>query len=288
VKRWLGPLSLVLIGFPIALLALIEFEIRRSGLGDRPLYRADAVIGYIPLPLQNGRFANQHAWAFNERSMYTAQRFDTSGDARDILLIGDSLVFGGEFMESTVGPALARTSGARVWPIAAPSWGLANELTYLEENPDVAGGVDDIVFVVNSDDFGPASHWISDYMHPTRRPRSLALYWLGAKFLSGWETSAIPVVDRGPLGRRMAQLRSKTSARLHFIYYPSKDELAANKACFDVPEFMRSYPGYCLGQDPEWSPAIYLDEIHPQIEASPMLGRALARGLIAASSTAQR
>jgi hypothetical protein len=288
VKRWLGPLGLVLIGFPIALLALIEFEIRRSGLGDRPLYRADAEIGYIPLPRQRGRFANQHDWAFNERSMHTAQRFDTSGDDRDILLIGDSLVFGGHFIESTLGPALARASGARVWPIAAPSWGLANELTYLEDNPDVAAGVDHIVFVLNSEDFGPASHWVNNYMHPTRQPRSFALYWLGAKFRSGGDSGAIPVIDRGPLEKRMVQLSGKTKARLHVFFYPSRGELAANKNCFDMPEFMRSYRGYCLGEDPEWSQSFYLDEIHPRFEAGPLLGRALARGLTATSSAAQR
>ncbi len=281
-RRLLGPLGLLLLGLPIAIMALIEFEIRRSGLGDRPLYRADAVIGYIPRSSQHGMFANRVEWSFNERSMRNAGSFSPDASARDILLIGDSLVFGKHYESATPGPELARTSGARVWPIAAPSWGLANELTYLELNPDVASRVDDIVFVVGSGDFGPASNWVNDYMHLRARPRSYALYWLASQFLLGSDGDAIPVTDRGPLAERLERLRRQTSARILFLYYPSKEELGSGKPCAFVPQFLQGYPGYCLGLDPEWSAEFYEDPIHPRADASPLLGRAMARGLNAA------
>lgn len=278
-RRWLGLFGLFLAGFPLAVLALAEYQVRSTGLGDRPLYHADAIIGYIPRPSQQGKFKNALEWAFNERSMRTAKPFWPDDKARDILLIGDSLVFGGHDNLSAPGPVLARMTGARVWPIAAPSWGLANELTYLEDNPDVTERVDDIIFVVNSEDFGPASYWVNEYMHPTRRPRSYAAYWLGSQFLMGWNGGAIPVVDRGPLAARLARLRGRTKARFLFLYYPSLDELAGKHGCFEAPEFTKAYPGYCLGQDQEWSPTIYADHIHPRDEANPLLGRAMARAL---------
>ena len=283
-RRWAGPASLFLLGFPLAVLALAEFEIRRSGLGDRPLYRADATIGYIPLPSQRGRFSNRDDWAFNARSMRTAEPFRPDADVRDILLIGDSIVFGGHANAATPGPALARASGARVWPIAAPSWGLANELTYLEDNPDVARAVDDIVFVVNSGDFGPASHWINEYMHRTEEPLSYAAYWLGSQFLMGSDSNAIAVAGRGPPGPRLARLRQVTGARILFLYYPTRDEIDGGQVCFPVPQALRAFPGFCLGMDPEWSTAFYQDLVHPRPEASPLLGRAMARALEAAAS----
>ena len=278
----MGPLGLLLLGLPIAIMALVEFEIRRSGLGDRPLYRTDSVIGYIPKPSQHGRFANTVEWSFNERSMRNAGPFTPDASARDILLIGDSLVFGRHYEAATPGPELARASGAQVWPIAAPSWGLANELTYLELNPDVARSVDDIVFVVGSEDFGPASYWVNDYMHLRARPRSYALYWLTSQFLMGRDSDAIPVTERGPLAERLERLRQQTKARMLFLYYPTKDELGSGKPCAFVPQVLRTYPVYCLGLDPEWSADFYEDNIHPRADASPLLGRAMARGLKAA------
>ncbi len=282
-RQRLGLVVLFVLGLPLAILALVEIEVRRSGLGDRPLYRADATIGYIPRPSQHGLFDNRLAWAFNERSMRTDAPFRPDAGARDILLVGDSLVFGWHGNAATIAPALARETGARVWPIAAPSWALANELTYLEHNPDVAQQVDDIVVVVNSGDFGPASNWANNFMHPTKRPLSYAVYWLGSLFLMGWDGDAIPVSDRGPLGPRVERLQRLTKARLLFLYYPTRDELAAGKPCFAVPTFTRRYPGYCLGHDPEWSTAFYQDEVHPRPEASPLLARAIARALALAN-----
>lgn len=282
-KALFGPLGLFILGFPIALLALVEFEIRRSGLGDRPLYRANSLIGYIPYPSQRGKFANSVDWSFNERSMRNAGPFRPDPSARDILLVGDSLVFGKHYELETPGPEMAKASGARVWPIAAPSWALANQLTYLEINPDIARDVDDIVFVVNSGDLGPASNWVNDFMHLRAKPHSYAFYWLGSQFLMGWGGSAIPVADRGPLADRLERLRGQTKARILFLYYPSKDELQTGEPCSFAPQELRKYPGYCLAQDPEWSVDFYEDEIHPRADASPLLGRAMARGLNAAN-----
>lgn len=283
-KQGLRLAALFLLGLPLAFLALLEFEVRRSGLGDRPRYHADAQIGYIPLPSQHGQFENRLAWSFNERSMRTDAPFHPDAAKRDILLIGDSVVFGWHGNAATIAPALARETGARVWPIAAPSWGLANELTYLEDNPDVAQRVDDIVFVVNKDDFGPASYWINEYRHPTHDPVSYAAFWLGLQFLIDTDGDAIPVIDRGPLGPRVAALRTRTKARLLFLYYPTIDALDPENACFDIPAFLRGHAGYCLAMNPDWSAAFYEDGVHPLAAASPKVARVFASALAIADA----
>lgn len=276
--RWLPRLILILTVAALAFFAILEVDLRRTGALDRPLFRGDAAIGYLPLPSQAGSFRNRHPWIFNARSMQTSRPFAPDEQARDILLIGDSIVFGNYVDGHTAGPELARISGARVWPVAAPSWGLANQLTYLEENPDVANAVDDIVFVLNSEDFGPASQWADRYVYPRERP------WSHAAFALGWHFSIdrgspIHVMDRGPLGQRLASLRSRTKARLTFALYPSLAEFAADRPCFALPEGLAAIPSICLGRNPAWSTGLYRDELHPRVEANAVMARAIAEGM---------
>lgn len=277
-RCWIQRIVLILVVTALTSFAILEVDLRRSGALDRPLFRGDAAIGYLPLPSQAGRFRNHHPWAFNERSMATSRQFAPDAQARDILLIGDSIVFGDYVEGQTAGPALARASGATVWPIAAPSWGLANQLTYLEENPDVVSAVDDIVFVLNSEDFGPASWWADRYVYPRERP------WSHAAFALGWYLSInrgapIHVKDRGPLGQRLAALQSRTKARLTFALYPSLAEFNANRPCFALPEGLRAIPSICLGRNPAWSAGLYRDELHPRAEAHAVLAQAIAEGM---------
>lgn len=277
-KRWFQRIVLILVATALVSFAILEVDLRRTGALDRPLFRGDAAIGYLPLPSQAGRFRNHYPWAFNERSMATSRPFAPDEQARDILLIGDSIVFGDYVDGQTAGPALARVSGATVWPVAAPSWGLANQLTYLEENPDVASAVDDIVFVLNSEDFGPASQWADRYVYARERPWSHAAFALGWHF-SIHRGSPIHVKDRGPLGQRLTSLQSRTKARLTFALYPSLAEFAADRPCFALPEGLAATPSICLGRNPAWSAQTYRDELHPRAEAYAVLAQAIAEGM---------
>ena len=70
-----------------------ELVVRYKGMVDFPLYDANSVIGYIPSANQKGSFLNKHTWEFNSLHMGSTD-FLTS-PATDILLIGDSIVLGG-------------------------------------------------------------------------------------------------------------------------------------------------------------------------------------------------
>ncbi|MGU5731348.1 hypothetical protein ACV1DR_20970 [Aeromonas jandaei] len=118
-------------------LALIEIGIRISGIIDFPLYDADNHIGYIPKPNQSGSFLRTHDWQFNSLSMGATEFRPTDKDT-DTLLIGDSIVLGGNPYKQgdRLGPQLQLIHGGNVWPISAGSWALRNELVYLNLHPE--------------------------------------------------------------------------------------------------------------------------------------------------------
>lgn len=88
-----------------ALLAA-EGGVRALGMVDFPLYEANARIGYIPAANQQGSFLNKNDWEFNALHM-GAPAF-TPGPALDVLLVGDSVVYGGNGYRQPdrLGPAL--------------------------------------------------------------------------------------------------------------------------------------------------------------------------------------
>jgi hypothetical protein len=156
-----------------------EVVVRQAGLIDVPLYDADNRIGYIPKPNQHGSFLNGNDWTFNELSMGTARPFQTT-DGTDVLLVGDSIVMGGNRYRQTerLGPQLEQATGAAVWPIGAASWRLQNEFHYLADHPQVVAAVDRIVFVVNSNDFAGVSSWRTEMVHPRHPPVSALAHFL--------------------------------------------------------------------------------------------------------------
>ena len=82
--------------------------------------------------------------------MGTPLTFTGSG----ILLVGNSIVDGGLWVDQN--QRLAAQIGARsrrpVWPIAAGSWSVLNELAYLRRRPDIVRRVDQVVLVISSPD----------------------------------------------------------------------------------------------------------------------------------------
>jgi hypothetical protein len=170
-----------------------EFANNMAGLVDFPLYDANNQIGYIPKPNQAGSFMTTNDWAFNELSMGTARKFSPDDNKIDVLLIGDSIVYGGNpyKKDERLAPQLERVSGRTVWPISAGSWGLQNELQYLRDHPLVLDGVDQVVFVLNSGDFDLPSSWSSEMSHPRTHP-PLALVYLLNKFVIKPKYTTLP------------------------------------------------------------------------------------------------
>lgn len=266
----------------------------------RPLYHADNSIGYIPLPNQSGS-AYGRLWVFNERSMGTASPFRPTA-RNDIVLIGDSLVFGGQFTQTDkLASRLEAVSGAKVWPISAPSWALQNELQYLRDHPEVVRGADEIVFLLNAKDFRWPSSWASKLSHP-RHPEPLPRSLLWSAIRRKWHRTFGKPADatkvqtpyrrpRPPPGLKVAPRDNIAdvealvrSARkpIYFIFYPDQVELPGPDRCgFELPDVAR-LPGLtvaCVKADKRWSRARYSDHIHPTVEGVEVLSRIIAESL---------
>lgn len=210
----------------IVLISTAEIGIRMLGLVDFPLYNADSRIGYIPKPNQSGSFMNTNDWVFNELSMGTARKFQPS-DRTDILLVGDSIVFGGNSykQEERLGPQLEGATGDVVWPISAGSWGLQNELQYLQDHPDVVASVDRIILILNSADFDQPSSWISEFTHPREYPVSALCYLLERQIFKPKRTvqpeTKVPARDAVAEFKKFAIVYSKP---FDLWLYPTKAE----------------------------------------------------------------
>lgn len=205
-----------------------EVAARFLGLIDFPLYDANAEIGYIPSASQRGSFMNRNDWQINELHM-SAGPFQPSSEG-NVLLIGDSIVWGGNSYAANerLGAQWQSLARAKIWPVAAGSWGLQNEITYLNQHPDVVGKVDEIVFVSNSGDFDEPSSWVCEMTHPRKYPQ-LATLFLLEKFVlkKDCPTEVAPAL-RVPKQNPLEMLRSFGHAHpgkpLKFILYPDRAE----------------------------------------------------------------
>ncbi len=70
-----------------------SLALRLSGVVDFPVYDSDREIGYVLRPNQSGTFLQKNAQVVNDQSMSTT-KWAPNG-SRDLLLIGDSVVLGG-------------------------------------------------------------------------------------------------------------------------------------------------------------------------------------------------
>ena len=156
----------------------VELLVRLLGLTDFPLYDANNSIGYILKPSQSGEFLNKNAWQFNALSMQNDEEFLPDHNKVNTLLIGDSIVSGGNPLskKDRLGFQLAKVLNQPVWSISSGSWALRNELTYLMLHPDVVKGVDHIIFILNSGNFGKASSWACEFSHPRTYPLIASFY----------------------------------------------------------------------------------------------------------------
>lgn len=260
----------------IAVLAcVVEAGPRVAGMTDFPVYRADATIGYLPAPSQTGAFLRTNDWAFNSHSMGVAEEF-APGPQRDVVLIGDSVVFGGNPYRQAekLGPQLQERLGQPVWPVGAGSWALRNALTYLKLNPDVVAGADAFVFVLNSGDFAQASSWPCDRTHPRARPAIASIYLLERYALRAGDCEAIPAGMQVPPGDWREEFKAFVASApgkpIRVFLYPELSEQ-------DQRQFSRlnehgrtlvalggeSVKAYSVGEDSRWTLAHYRDGIHP-------------------------
>ena len=257
-----------------------------------PYYHADNRIGYIPLPNQSGIYRGGR-WVLNELSMGTDRPFaPTAG--RDILLVGDSIVFGINLRQSDkLGAQLEQATGARVWPIGVPSWAFQNELQYLRDHPQVVAGADQIVFVLNGADFDRPTSWKADETHPLppRLPRFLL--WEAivrhVRSLTGIRPDPAPVQVSADMrvaprdnAADLAALVAGAGKPVLLVFYPNRAQAEAGDPCgFPLPSVARvaGVATLCIKQDARWSPGLYADYIHPSRQGSDALAQIIAAAL---------
>lgn len=287
IRKIAGAAVILMVGGVI----VAEAGLRFAGFTDFPLYEADNRIGYIPAANQSGSFLNSRDFATNADHMGTADPFNP-GPGLDVLLVGDSIVWGGNPYRASerLAPQLEAASDAKVWPISAGSWSLVNELNYLEDHPHVVGGSDRIVFVLNNADFGTPSSWRDPLTHPRQAPISALQYGL-QKYVLKQQTPPTPaelvVPDENPLEKLTAFLDG-CACEADFWIYPTKAELLGTEAGLTVEQMRADLVGrgsvaperVHLVQDiPGWRENLYKDSIHPTPEGFGVLAQGIAATL---------
>jgi hypothetical protein len=270
-------------GLLVAGLAAAEIGARAIGAVDFATYDANPVTGYIPTASTSGRLLGRD-WVFNEHHMGVAAPFAPT-PATDVVLIGDSLVYGTSSYRQTqrLGPDLQALSGVTVWPIGAGSWSVANEVAYLNANPDVVAGADRLVFIVNYADIQSGSVWKSDLTHPRHHPLSAVAY-LAAKILFKPASEAPRFGEEAPVLAGWQNFTARYGRPIDVILYPDKAMLtdpAKLKAYRDRLALLTA-PNivfHDLTRDPRWTTEDYMDSIHPRPDSVAKVARFMTEEL---------
>jgi lysophospholipase L1-like esterase len=266
-----------------------ELAVRLGGLVDFPVFEADRTIGYIQAANQSGAYLRTRAFRFNEYSM-AAGPFAPTPDKFDLLLLGDSIVSGGNPYreEERLGPLLAQRTGWNVWPAAAGGWALQNALAYAARHPDVLRAVDAVAIVLSPGDLeGPAS-WSSEHAHPRRRPFPALPYVLRKHLVPRALPPAPADLLVSPRDWRsdLSAFADALRKPLLVLVYPDRNE-ASNPASPTPLDGDAAAVAALLGakgkvvsvkSDPSWNPSLYRDAIHPTPEGNAVLAAILARG----------
>lgn len=286
-------------GFALSVVA-VETVARLTRATDFPVYQANNRSGYVPKPHQSGSFLWKNDWVINDRGMGTATDFIAYPDGEDILLIGDSVVWGGnpyraeDRLPARLTAALG-TKGdtARVWPIAAGSWALVNQLNWMADNPDVVDAAETVVMVLNRADFGEPSSWRDPLIHPQDRPWSAAAYLID-KYLRKPKAPGLDpalAVAAYPPAPGFADFVTGCDCRVVVWLHPDVRELSGDTGEIRVEtlfaDLLANSPDlpvevHQVRNLPDWKPDLYRDTIHPSPEGMAVLARGIADALIPA------
>lgn len=300
-RRWVLRVALVLLG------ALLAGElVARScfGLGKPLLYQVDSEMEYLPKPNQElRRFGNRiHINRWSQRSEEITQ-YKTDPNELRVLLIGDSIVFGGSqsdqsetcgsYLEALLRQGTRRP--VRVLSVAAGSWGPANQTAYLQRfgifDADAA------IWLLSTGDWFDAPTFTPivgvDPSYPARRP-VLALgelvsryIWprlIGAPAASNDDQSRnSTVLQTAPFAAGLKLLHSR-GIEVTTWHWPSKDAVAGN---FDS-EALAQFQAVSRDNDAPFADLLdvmrslrtrdelYRDHIHPSVTGNRWIAEQLS------------
>jgi hypothetical protein len=290
----------VVLGF-VALLGLTESAIRQAGAISFPVYVRSAEFGYAPRGNQQGTFLGTNRWVFNDRGMGVDRSWNP-GKLTDILLIGNSIVMGGNpyDQKDKLTPQLQTRlgNGCPIWPVAAGGWSTVNEMRFLQANPDLMAGTDFFIWVQMPGQMQGLNPWVSENLHPTQAPFWATWYVvrkaLAARFpgtgppalISPADTSAHHQQFDELLGRLV--LSSKRRLAGMIFMYPDRAQLLearAGKEWLEDRQLLQSTAeahGIMLidvTRFPQWNESLYKDPVHPTAEGNAVLAAILTSAL---------
>ncbi|MGH6847441.1 MAG: hypothetical protein ACREC0_08370 [Methylocella sp.] len=273
---------------------------RYVGFGSYPIYDIDNDIKYIPGANQHGRFRNRNFWYFNDRHMGNISDWRPERHP-NVLLIGDSIVFGGNPFNhgDKLGPLLEKGLGATttVWSVAASAWTNVNEMVYLERNPDVLQSADTVIVEYMSDGLTAANPWPGYYVFPDHKPWLLTSYifrrnvlvpLLGRISSDCGSVPATGATDAAQLQRFKMLISSVSSKRNVVIFmYPMRFELRDRsgwlEATAPVRNLCQENTLICIdvALEPTWGESAYKgDGVHPTVAGNKALASILAKAVI--------
>ena len=164
---FVGAILLVLAGGEI-------FSRRVLGLGSPPLSITDPVIEYMFAP-------NQDVKRFGNRQIYNAygmrnENFDVNSRKRKILVLGDSVINGGNLTDqSELATEIASDDDRIFGNVSAGSWGPQNMAAWFNKYGPL--GSDTAIVVISSHDLNdlPTFAPLNPNTHPTQQPVSALL-----------------------------------------------------------------------------------------------------------------
>lgn len=260
------------IAFSLCMILIAEISARQ--MIDLKLYGADDEVGYWVLPNQKGDAVLTGSFAFNSLGLGVAQEFEPRENVKDVVLIGDSIVLGiAEIKQSErLGPALDEASPWKVWPLAAGSWAMWNELRMLRRHPELTRS-DAYIFVVNSGDFAKPSEWESDLTHPRSEPYSYLIYVLRKKLKMEMQNDAESLnVYQSILKDDFNTFVEKTKKPIYIIGYSTPSD--KDPHCDWVPDWLKKHSEiYCYDVSSETGDGEMFDDIHPTAKGNRTLAK---------------
>jgi hypothetical protein len=302
-------IALLILGAGVIVVVIVELLLRgKYGLGNPPLYVADARTGYRLAPNQSLRRRGNRI-EINQYSMRgSAIAPQPAPNTLRVLMLGDSIVNGGWWTDQTEllslklqGVLLALTSGdfqqVEVLNASANSWGPRNELGYVLRFGTFDSQI--VLLVLNTDDLfavAPNAHELNRHpAYPTRRP-PLALWEAVArrrKYEPSPELQALHQQAGDRVGvnleaiRQLDQTVQAANGRLLLAMTPLRRELEPDGPLDYEQVARRRLQEFALAQGIPYLDflplfqksdyeSLYFDHIHLSAQGNELVGQALA------------